>query len=55
MDQRAVITIRLSPSLAESLRDEAWRRRLSLNQLCVEKLSRESDPAGLPLRDGIVG
>lgn len=37
-----VITIRLSDSLHSALKEEAYQSRMSLNQLCIKKLTCDS-------------
>jgi hypothetical protein len=44
----ATVTVRMPRSLHRALRDEAHRRRTSLNRLCVEALAKSSSTGGEP-------
>lgn len=45
---KAALYVRCSPELHERLKEEAWRRRMTLNRLCVETLAKEVSDAESP-------
>lgn len=54
-EPKAVATIRMPKCLYDALKHEARERHTSLNELCIAKLSKESDKADVQLAAQFAG